>query len=385
MSNVTEFPPRASRKGRDSLDALIDEALLDRTFPGIACGIWIDGHPEYLRCVGFADPALAYPDSAGSAKAGPIAMDTLFDAASLTKPLATSLLVMKAREAGAIDIDKTAGHYLPGLQPLTAGIPLHRLLTHTSGLPAIPAIERRFPSPSSLDRDDAISELCAIRPERSCGEAVVYSCAGYMILGLILERVSGKLLGDLYRTEIAEPLGLPKATFAPGIGRDGAPLFVEGAAATEFCAWRKRRMRGQVHDESAYCLGGHSGNAGLFASLEDIFLTASMLIQEGSAGGRRFLSEKSIADLKTEKTAGLGERRSFGFRLHETGTFEGPLWGPSSFGHTGFTGTSLAIAPEQKMLAIVLTNRVYYGRNETMQKMADFRVAFHSRAFENFA
>ena len=108
-----------------------------------------------------------------------------------------------------------------------------------------------------------------------------------------------------------------------------------------------------------------------------------MLIQEGLADGRRFLDQRSITDLKSEKTLGLGERRSLGFRLHEAGTFEGPLWRPSSFGHTGFTGTSLVISPEQRMVAIVLTNRVYYGRDETMQKMADFRVAFHTLVAEN--
>jgi len=360
------------------LNALIDEALANGTFPGIACGIWVDGQPKFVRYAGFADP------ETGEADVEPVTGNTLFDAASLTKPLATSLLVLKAAEAGLIDPRQALGRYLKCGGKDLADIPIHSLLTHMSGLPAIPALELGFPSPASIDREKAIAALLAIRPERKPGESVLYSCVGYMLLGLVLERVSGRLLGDLYRTEIAEALGLPGATFAPGIAPSGEPLIIGGAAPTEFCAWRKRRVRGQVHDESAFCLGGHAGNAGLFVSLEDVRKTASMLLEEGTSGGKEFLKRRSVEDLTMERTPGLGERRSFGYRLNEAGTFAGPLWPASSFGHTGFTGTSLAISPERRMMAIVLTNRVYYGRNETMQKMADFRVAFHSLAYRDF-
>ncbi|MFA6366738.1 MAG: serine hydrolase, partial [Candidatus Hydrogenedentales bacterium] len=92
----------------------------------------------------------------------------------------------------------------------------------------------------------------------------------------------------------------------------------------------------------------------------------------------------SVRDLMTDKTPNLGERRSFGFRMKEPETFTGPLWPASSFGHTGFTGTSLAVSPRQRLIAIILTNRVYYGRNETTQKIADFRTRFHTLAFRDF-
>ncbi|PKL06013.1 MAG: esterase, partial [Spirochaetae bacterium HGW-Spirochaetae-9] len=263
-------------------------------------------------------------------------------------------------------------------------LPLSSLLAHSSGLPAIPALERHFASAASIDREKAIAALCSIQPERGPDEAVVYSCVGYMLLGLVLERLSGKLLGEFYRTEIAEPLGLPRATFAPGISPTGEPLAIEGAAPTEFCAWRGRRVRGQVHDESAYCLGGQAGNAGLFVSLEDVRATASLLLEDGTACGKALLGEESIAWLSHSTTEGLGERRTLGYRLNEPGCFMGPLWPASSLGHTGFTGTSLALSREKRMMAIILTNRVYYGREETMQKMADFRIAFHSLACEEF-
>ena len=359
----------------EPLELIIDRAIEDKTFPGIACGVWIEGRPRFVRCAGnTADPL-----SAETEGFEPVGEKTLFDAASLTKPLATALLVLKAAEAGFLDMERRVGHYVPDVCPRTARIPVSALLTHTSGLPAIPSIERRFPSPPLLERELAAAELLAIEPEADYGEHVVYSCTGYMLLGLLLERVFGELIGNLYRREIAGPLRLPRAGFAPGISPSGEPLAISGAAPTEFCAWRGRRIRGQVHDESAYCLGGHAGNAGLFLSLEDAFITGSMLLQGGSTSeGRPFLKETSIADIMTEKTQGLEERRSFGFRLHDEGTFEGSLWEPSSLGHTGFTGTSVFIAPDRGLLAVALTNRVYYGREETAQKIIDFRKAFHS-------
>ena len=382
--------------GAAELDALIDGALADEAFPCIACGLWIDGKERYLRFAGSADPA------------------TLFDAASLTKPLATAPLALIARDAGALDLAAPIGRYLPDINAAAAGIPVGTLLTHTSGLPAIPAIERAFPGLAersgtkkcdrttgsdricdedgapAIDRARAIATLLAIEPERPVGQGVVYSCTGYMLLGLILERISGRSLGELYRTALAEPLGLPRARFASGQDPDGGPAPIAGAAPTEFCAWRGRRVRGQVHDESAYCFGGQAGNAGLFVSLEDVRRTAEAYLGGSAAAGLEAgatagpLSPRSLCDLAQDRTPGLNEARSLGFRMNDGSTFAGPLWPASTFGHTGFTGTSLAIWPERRMIAIVLTNRVYYGRERTMQKMADFRVAFHSIAARRF-
>jgi len=356
--------------GAAELDALIDSALADEAFPCVACGLWIDGRERYLRFAGSVDPEA---DRNGSP-------ETLFDAASLTKPLATAPLALIARDAGALDLAAPIGRYLPDVNAAAAAIPVGSLLTHTSGLPAIPAIERAFPDSATLNRAKAVATLLAIEPERPVGESVVYSCTGYMLLGLILERISGQSLGELYATALARPLGLPRARFASGIGADGGPATIDGAAPTEFCAWRGRRVRGQVHDESAYCFGGQAGNAGLFVSLEDVRRTAAAYL--GAAAGP--LSPRSLRGIAEDETPGLNEARSLGFRMNDGTTFAGPLWPAASFGHTGFTGTSLAIWPERRMMAIVLTNRVYYGRDRTMQKMADFRVAFHSIAARRF-
>jgi CubicO group peptidase (beta-lactamase class C family) len=419
-----------SAKGRGpgaaELDSLIEAALADEAFPCVACGIWIDGKERYLRCAGSADPEMegvggGAGSAGGASKASGVGPETLFDAASLTKPLATAPLALLARDSGALDLAAPLGRYLPEINTAAADIPVGALLTHTSGLPAIPAIERAFPGlgggsagktndrttglngidtevrTRAIERSRAIAALLAIEPERPVGESVVYSCTGYMLLGLILERISGQSLGELYRTALAAPLGLPRARFAAGVAADGGPAPIPGAAPPEFCAWRGRRVRGQVHDESAYCFGGQAGNAGLFVSLEDVRRTAAAYLRAdadasadacAAAGATAVaasrLSPRSIRDLGEDRTPGLNEARSFGFRMNDGTTFAGPLWPASSFGHTGFTGTSLAIWPERRMIAVVLTNRVYYGREPTMQKMADFRVAFHSIAARKF-
>lgn len=376
-------------KGAMELDALIDGALADQAFLGIACGLWIDGKEGYLRYAGCIE------EGATAAIVGP---DTLFDAASLTKPLATAPLVLSARDSGALELAAPIGRYLPAINCAAANLPVETLLSHTSGLPAIPAIECAFSdaaSPegkSTIDREKAVAMLLSIEPECPVGESVLYSCTGYMLLGLILERISGQSIGSLYRTTLAAPLGLPRACFASGLGLDGRPALVDGAAPTEYCAWRGRRIRGQVHDESAYCFAGQAGNAGLFVSLDDVRLTAMAYLGGGghSDAGRegsdvhRPCSPRSLRDLAEDRTPGLNEARMLGFRLNDGTTFMGPLWSASSYGHTGFTGTSLAIWPERRMVAAVLTNRVYFGREQTLQKMADFRMAFHTIAAQRF-
>jgi CubicO group peptidase (beta-lactamase class C family) len=291
-------------------------------------------------------------------------------------------------DSSAIDPERTVGYYLAGaglgrtLASETARLPLGSLLNHTSGLPPIPALQAFFPDPARIDRDEAIARLLAIRPEAEVGARVAYSCTGYMILGVVLESVSGVSLGELFRREMAEPLRLPRAKFGraePGRTSEPAPL--SGAAATELCAWRGRRVRGQVHDESAFCLGGQAGNAGLFVSLDDVERLAGLMADGGRLDGRRILSERSVARMTTDSTPGLEERRGYGYRLHDEATVDGPAWPRPTFGHTGFTGGSLFIEPGRRLVSIALTNRVYFGRDETAPRIAEFRRAFNALAW----
>jgi len=144
-------------------------------------------------------------------------------------------------------------------------------------------------------------------------------------------------------------------------------------------------MHGQVHDESAYCLGGHSGNAGLFLSLKDGLILGDFILKEGVYKGKQILKPEISRLLWREHTPGLEERRTIGFRLHDNNTADGPLWPPQAFGHTGFTGTSIFFEPKRQLVAMLFTNRVYYGRDTTANAIIALRREFHTKVWRLFS
>jgi len=351
-----------------------------RLFSGAACGIWVGGRALHQRYAG----SLA-PDEGG----GPVGADSLFDLASLTKPLCTAILAMRAREAGLFPLDATLGSILP--ESAARDVPLGAILAHAGGLPAVPALERLFPDARAIDparpelaaRAAAEAErgLLSLAPVEPWGRRVEYSCTGYMLLGLALRRVAGKGLGELFRDEIAAPLGLRDAAFLP------PPQAVPRIAATELCPWRGRRLRGEVHDESAFCVGGAAGNAGLFATLREVRAIAAIFLNGGrgdpgpdGSEGARILGEESVRLMTACAAEGLGRRRAIGFAMHDDETQDGPSWPAAAFGHTGYTGTSVFVEPGRRLLAVALTNRVYYGRESTAAAIGAFRRALHGEA-----
>ncbi|MCX7776027.1 MAG: serine hydrolase, partial [Rectinemataceae bacterium] len=379
------------------LNDVAASALADRLCTGLAAAVWKDGktvwsfaggttcEPEALSSA--LSPPLDHPTGTGELSVCTVETvehATLFDAASLTKPLATAPLVMKAWETGALDLDAPLGRFLDGLPAATAALPIRALMTHTAGLPAIPALHLHFQDPTRLDRAEAAARLLAIEPERPVGAQVLYSCTGYQLLGLVLEKLGDRLLGELFKEELAVPAGLSHAGFAPSILPDGMPEQLPHAAATEYCTWRKRRIQGQVHDESAYCLGGHAGNAGLFLNLESALALGSLYLQEGWYQGRQLLQPSTIASMLLPFTTGMEEQRSLAFRYHDADTSDGPLWPATAFGHTGFTGTSIMFEPRHRIMAVLLTNRVYFGRDATQERIVAFRKRFHSTVWSAF-
>lgn len=331
------------------------------TFPCAAVCIRRAGAAPVRAFFGEEDPETGHPADQG----------TIFDLASLTKPLATTLLVLKAADRGEIGLDDRTDKYLPEAKGTGGGATVRDLLRHAAGLPAIPALERFFPDPYRPDRNRAMAALFAIEPERRPGESVVYSCTGFLLLGALLERLGGQRLSALFDREIALPLGLNRgAGYASFLPDDEAR---KRAAPTEFCAWRKRRVVGEVHDESSYCLGGDGGNAGLFADLAG----AEKLFAVYETGGG-LLSPGIVAEAKRLQTSGLNRKRGLGLQLHDAESFDGPACPEDSYGHTGFTGTSVWNAPSAGISATALTNRVYYGRERTAETMAAFRRAFHT-------
>jgi CubicO group peptidase (beta-lactamase class C family) len=348
-------------------DDIIERSLYESVFPGIVCRVWKDGKLLYERVAGYRE--FETRDK--------MTLDTIFDLASLTKPLATAVLVMRTIDEHAVSLEQKLGNFFPEAPDTLKQLTIRSLLIHTAGL-AQPELNRYFPDPLKIDRKKAREIVLSMQPELPSGSEVLYSCTGYILLGFLLERVSGAALGQLFKEYMASPLGLTHATFVPP-----EDLRLQ-TAATEFCSWRKRRIRGEVHDESAYCLGGEAGNAGLFGTVDDVAKIASIFLNGGYFEEKKILSEESVFLMTHCQTEGMNRRRAVGFAMHDGETLDGEAWPDDSFGHTGFTGTSLFIDPSRRLQAITLTNRVYFGRAETADKMSAFRKAFHTQIMEDF-
>lgn len=280
-----------------------------------------------------------------------MSVDTIFDLASLTK-LFTAAVALKAVEAGVLDLDEPVVEQIPEFR---AGVTLRELLIHTSGLPAV---RQLWIVPGG--RKERSDSLLASMAEAAPGERHVYSCVGYLVAGLLLERVLGAPLPELVGKHITGPLGMDDTVFCP----DGPKL--ARVAATEDSSHVGRGMvRGEVHDEASWSLGGTGGNAGLFGTASDLLRFAEMLRCGGidPETGTSVLTEESVRAMTTDQLgpelrAAVGYGQGIGPRVADR-TFMGAQLSDRSYGHTGFTGTSLVVDPERGLVVIVLTNAVH--------------------------
>jgi len=346
-----------------SIEHLVEEEIGRGTFPGIVALVRKEGK-SVLSLVRGKRQLEPSPEQ--------MTEETLFDLASVTKPLCTALLTLHLTAQEKIALDRCIGEFVPLKSRDTAGITLRQLLLHTGGLPPVPDVYLRFPDPDRIDPREAEKFLLAVEPEQAADREVLYSCTGYLLLAQFLKKLSGRRLARLFAERIAGPCGIEDLLFNPGTELEGR------CAATEFCRWRKRWIRGQVHDENAYCLGGDGGNAGLFGTAGSVLELLGLFSSQGFLNGIQLLRPEEVRLMRTCFTEGLNFRRSIGFRMQDEEVLMGPLFGPSSFGHTGFTGTSVWIDPEQRLEIVVLTNRVHLGREPTDAKLKAFRKKIHS-------
>lgn len=307
--------------------------------------------------------------------------DTIYDLASLTKPLITSLLCARRVEAGEITLEASVSHYLPEFertdkQAITVG----QLLTHSSGLPAW----RPLYVLAEGEPDRAPSAIANLDLEYAPGTRVVYSDLGFICLGLLLERTSGKELAELARTEIFAPLGLQHTFFNPELAMQTGIAACEAGNAYErqMCgdasnekAWRRELIWGEVHDGNAHFLGGAAGHAGLFSTAAETLKIATQF-QLSS----QLLRAETCELFRTNLTPGLEEARSFGWQLAQTKDSAAGVDLPhDSFGHSGFTGTSCWNDPNNARTFILLTNRTH-ARTLPFANINSVRRQFHSLA-----
>jgi uncharacterized protein YbbC (DUF1343 family)/CubicO group peptidase (beta-lactamase class C family) len=292
----------------------------------------------------------------------PMTRDTVFDLASLTKPVATATAVMILVEEGRLRLEDPVARYLPELDNHgKEAITIEQLLRHRAGLiPDDPLWDYESGQEAAWKR---VSELELVaRP----GEGFRYSDVGFLILGKLVERVGGCPLDRFVRERVFDVLGMKDTRFRPlepadqGGGAAGA-IAIERIAPTERDRPDGRMLRGVVHDPRARALGGVAGHAGLFATADDLAIFAQMIVSGGlGRDGRRVLSPLAVRAMIGAGSTPPGQRRGLGWDCATSySTPRGALFGPTSFGHTGFTGTSIWIDPETETFVILLCSRLH--------------------------
>ncbi|HEY7055468.1 MAG TPA: exo-beta-N-acetylmuramidase NamZ domain-containing protein, partial [Vicinamibacterales bacterium] len=331
----------------DIIPATIEKAIADKKLPGAVVVIGRGTRVLYEKAVGHRalQPAVE-----------PMTLDTIFDLASLTKILATTTSVMKLMEDGRLRMNDRVAALIPGFDRYgKEAITIRHLMTHTSGLrPDLDLTDAWTGSDKAIEL--AIEEV----PTSAPGDRFVYSDINYILLGDIVRRVSGLPLNEFARTRIFEPLGMKDTTFLP------SDALKPRIAPTERCTpfgWPcegpdQQMLRGVVHDPTARRMGGVAGHAGLFGTAADVSIFCQMILNGGSYHGRRILSPLTV-DKMTTGADGRGGR-GLGWDIDSAySSNRGELLPIGSFGHTGFTGTSLWIDPATKLYVVFMSNRVH--------------------------
>ncbi len=341
---------RVAKERLEVVDHIVQKGRSAGGYPGAAVVIGRGGYTVVSKGYGTLDWTGDSPRVS--------AEQTIYDLASLTKVVATTSAIMLLVDDGLIDIDAPVARYLPAFadgDPAKAAVTVTQLLTHHSGLPAGRDLWRSAGSPV-----EAKAQLLTTRLICPPGRCYLYSDVGADVLGILAETVSGQPLDRFLHARLFEPLGMHDTHFRP----PGA--LRERIAPTEGWSRRGYPLRGEVHDENAFALGGVAGHAGLFATAADLGVFAQLMLDRGRVGDEQLIQAATI-DRFTRRTAG---HRALGWDTCDrfAGGSErddptcGRLFSNRSYGHTGFTGTSLWIDPDRNVFVVLLTNRVHAAR-----------------------
>ncbi|MUV39023.1 Serine-type D-Ala-D-Ala carboxypeptidase [Lentibacillus sp. JNUCC-1] len=289
----------------------------------------------------------------------PMQLDTVFDLASLTKVIATLPAVLKLIDSGDLRLDDPVGYFLPAFSRNDKDeITVRHLLTHTSGLTG----HRQFYQQGATT-DQVLENIYTESSVYELGTHVMYSDLGFITLYKIVEVLTGTSFDDFITREILTPLDMHETVFNPTFD-------TERYAATEYSEALGDYKSGIVHDENTEAMGGISGHAGLFSTVADLNNFVSMIENGGTYKGKRILSESVLNVARQNYTPFATEYRGLGWILKSPAHAScGDLFSESSYGHTGFTGTSIWFDPEIDLNVILLTNRVHFGRQPHMIRL----------------
>ncbi len=324
----------------DRIDAVVEEEIEKGNFPGAVVLVGRQDKIVYWKAFGYK---IVEPNEE------PMDKDTVFDLASLTKPVATATSIMMLVDQQKLNLDDYVSKYLPAFACNgKEHVHIRHLLTHTSGLPAYTnakELEDEFGDPCP---DKVVEKICNLDALNEPGEKFRYSCLGYITLAKIVEIVSGKSVDDFSKVNIYGPLGMKHTAYNPSASWE------RDIAATEILDGSP--LRGKVHDPLARLMAGCSGNAGLFSNAYDLSIYCRMLLNEGVWNGKRILSRRAVTLLTTEQAHG----RAYGFDVNSAYSWVKGSHAPKeAFCHTGYTGTSIVCDPVSKTFVIILANRVH--------------------------
>jgi CubicO group peptidase (beta-lactamase class C family) len=281
-----------------------------------------------------------------------VTTDTLYDLASLTKVIVTTTVAMMLVDEGKLDLDQPVSAFISGFRGGAKDrVTVAQLLTHSGGL------KWWAPLYEELKGKDAyVQRIAAMELDFEPGTKSIYSDLGIILLGEILERVAGESLDAIAKRRIFAPLGMTDTGYRPP-----STLLSRVAPTEQDDKWRKRLLHGEVHDENAFALGGVAPHAGLFGTAPDLARIAQLLMNGGVYDNQRLVSRATVE--RFTRQAGVpGSSRALGWDTPSENSSAGTLFSARSFGHTGFTGTSMWMDPERKLFVILLSNRVHPTR-----------------------
>ncbi|MBN2243802.1 MAG: beta-lactamase family protein [Acidobacteria bacterium] len=348
----------------DRIDSAVEAAISEGEVPGAVVLASRQGRIVYFKA--FGNRALKPAEER-------MTRDTIFDVSSLTKVLATAPSIMLLVEKGVVRLGDPVHRYLPRFKENgKSDIAVRHLLTHYSGLPADLDLSKNW-----FGYEEMLEQLWSLRPDSKPDKAFVYSDVNFIALGEIIHAASGQTIDNFARENIFVPLGMTDTCYRPDsalIGRI-APTESRGTTLLYLHARSSKTdldkiLRGEVHDPTAYRMGGVAGHAGLFSSAKDVALYAQMLLDRGKYSGGRLLSPLTVrAMTRPQSPAGEAQTRGYGWDIRtDYSSPRGDIF-DGGYGHTGFTGTSLWIHPPTGTFVVLLTNRVHPDGGKNMNHL----------------
>lgn len=355
-----------------AIDKAVLEAIEQRAFPGAALalgdanGIFYKAHYGNASVFDNENPCFDKEPTVFTGKQVPVTENTLYDMASCTKIISTTMVAFRLIDMGKIALFDSISRFIDVPED-KKNIEIRHLLTHTSGIKAHFLLQN-----DGRPNTEAAQIILDTPLSTPTGTKVEYSCMGYILLGKILERVGGKPLDVLAEELVFKPLGMHNTCYRP-LDKGYTDI-----AATEYDESLKAYKKGIVHDENACFMGGVSANAGIFSTVEDVATLATMLSSGGYHKGKVFISPSLMKLARLDLTGGLGDARGLGFDLKRDNELSamGDLYPGGSFGHNGYTGTSMYIHGGNGLFVVLLGNRVHFTRQS--DKMFRLRRLFHN-------